>query len=284
MNIDYMYTVPHFVRAGETLSSISFEKNPGGKGCNQAGALAKAGCDVYMAGKVGADGVFLVDRLRSCGVDCSHVRITDKSTGHAIIQLDRNSQNSILLFPGENKNITEEEISEVLGNFGEGDWLILQNEINNLSLIIRSANLIGMRICYNPAPFDDSVLSLPLEMVDLLIVNEIEASGIAGVQGCGYDEILDELRKRFPDKELIMTVGKHGSYYQMGETRIHQDIFPCKVVDTTAAGDTFIGYYIASLIKGYDTRQALDIASKASSLAVSRKGSLDSAPYADEVF
>ena len=139
LNIDYVYEVPHFVEPGETLSSLSMSKNPGGKGANQAAALAKSGCKTFMAGKIGKDGEFLINTLQSYGVDCSFITISDNPSGHAIIQLDEKKQNSILLFPGENKNITYEEINSVLSHFDKDDWIILQNEINNLSYIINKA-------------------------------------------------------------------------------------------------------------------------------------------------
>lgn len=284
LNIDHVYRVPHFVEAGETLSSSSLEVNPGGKGANQAAALAKAGCETYMAGKLGSDGLMLKDTLESYGVDCSHVVITDNPSGHAIIQLDENCQNSIILFPGENRNIKTEEIDTVLSDFDKGDWLILQNEINNLSYLIKSARKKGMVICFNPAPFDESVLSLPIADVDLFVVNEVEGSGMAGLKDAGYTEILDSLRDKFPTSAVIMTVGANGSYYQKGDKRVYHEAIKCTVKDTTAAGDTFIGFFIASRIQGFSVEKSLDYATKASSIAVSRSGAMASVPYCDEVF
>lgn len=284
LNIDYVYFVSHFVKGGETLSSIDFQKNPGGKGANQAGALSKAGCETYMAGKIGQDGKFLLDYLKSCNVDCSFVRVTDKTTGHAIIQLDDNRQNAIVLYPGENKNIDISEIDDVLAHFCSGDWIVLQNEINNIQYIINKAHEKGMFICLNPAPFDSSITSLPLELLNLLVVNEIEAAGLANIDSNDFESILDILHSKYPYLEIIMTVGKKGAYYQKGNNRIHQPIIDGPVVDTTAAGDTFIGYYIASTIKGFDSSKALYYASKASGLTVSRQGALSSIPLSDEVF
>ena len=284
LNIDYVYKVPHFVSAGETLSSTSLATNPGGKGANQATALSKAGCETYMAGKIGKDGLFLLDVLSSAGVNHSFVNVTDKRTGHAIIQLDSHCQNSILLYPGENRNITEEEIDKVLSEFSSSDWLVLQNEINNLPLIITKAKKIGMKICLNPAPFDESIFSLPLSDIDYLIVNEVEGAGLCGHDGLSYEEILDELKMKFPQSAIVMTVGENGSYYQKGSERIYQECIKCEAKDTTAAGDTFIGYFIASLIKGYQIRTAMKYAAVASSIAVSREGAIPSVPYAEEVF
>lgn len=284
LNIDYVYEVPHFVEAGETLSSTSLEKNPGGKGANQAAALSKAGCSTYMAGKIGSDGLFLIDTLTSYGVNCSFVKVTDNPSGHAIIQLDSQRQNSILLYSGENKNIQEDEIDYVLKSFQEGDWLIMQNEINNLPLIIEKAKKIGMRVCLNPAPFDSTIFSLPLSEIDLLIVNEVEGEGLADSQSGDYSDILDKMAVKYPNSAVIMTVGKNGAYYQNGSKRIYQDIIDSEVVDTTAAGDTFIGFFIASQIKGFSIEDSMFYATKASSIAVSRKGAMASVPYAEEIF
>ena len=167
LNIDMIFTVPHFVEAGETLSSSSMTRSAGGKGANQAAALAKAGCETYMAGKVGKDGQFLVDILDDFSVDCSNVMVTDNPSGQAIIQLASNNQNAIILLPGENKNIKKDEIDNVLGKFSAGDWIVLQNEINQIGYIMEKAAERNMRICFNPAPFEDSVRSLPLNLVEL---------------------------------------------------------------------------------------------------------------------
>ena len=283
LNIDMIFTVPHFVEAGETLSSSSMTRSAGGKGANQAAALAKAGCETYMAGKVGKDGQFLVDILDDFSVDCSNVMVTDNPSGQAIIQLASNNQNAIILLPGENKNIKKDEIDNVLGKFSAGDWIVLQNEINQIGYIMEKAAERNMRICFNPAPFEDSVRSLPLNLVELLIVNEIEGAGLAGTKG-DYEEIAKHLASLYPKQEIIMTAGSMGAYYAGREGFIYQPIIDYPVVDTTAAGDTFIGYYLASCIRGLCVKDALYYASKASGIAVSRHGAMQSVPVKDEIF
>lgn len=283
LNIDMIFTVPHFVEAGETLSSSSMTRSAGGKGANQAAALAKAGCETYMAGKVGKDGQFLVDILDDFSVDCSNVMVTDNPSGQAIIQLASNNQNAIILLPGENKNIKKDEIDNVLGKFSAGDWIVLQNEINQIGYIMEKAAERNMRICFNPAPFEDSVRSLPLNLVELLIVNEIEGAGLAGTKG-DYEEIAKRLASFYPKQEIIMTAGSMGAYYAGREGFIYQPIIDYPVVDTTAAGDTFIGYYLASCIRGLCVKDALYYASKASGIAVSRHGAMQSVPVKDEIF
>ena len=176
LNIDYVYSVPHFVRPGETLTSSKMEIFPGGKGLNQSIALARAGANVTHGGIVGNDGLFLKQLLSDSLVDVSRIKVLDKSSGHAIIQVEESGQNSILLFAGTNHCITEEYIKDFLYDSQQGDILLLQNEINGLDLIFEIAHKKGMQIAFNPSPFEGKLLELPLEYVDWWFLNEIEGS------------------------------------------------------------------------------------------------------------
>ena len=180
LNIDLVYQVEHIARPGETIASSSHQVFAGGKGANQSAALARAGARVFHAGQVGPDGQWLVDKLAGLGVDVQHIRVGDVPTGHAIIQVDRQGQNSIVLFAGANAQIDRGAIDAALSHFDRGDILLLQNEINDVSYIIASASERGLTICLNPAPFGPEVRAYPLELVDVLIVNETEATGLAG--------------------------------------------------------------------------------------------------------
>ncbi len=285
LNIDIVYSLDHIVRPGETILSSSIEKNAGGKGLNQACAISKTGLDVYMAGCVGEDGDILIDTLSSFGVNVDNVKRLDVPTGNAIIERSLDGQNSIILFAGANRAIDETLIDCVLASFSTGDIIVLQNEINGLSEIIKKASEKGMYVVFNPAPFDESVFSLPLENVNLLVVNEIEGAGVAGKgDDATYEEILDALKDKYRDNEVIMTCGKNGSYWQKGDKRIFEKARVVDAVDTTAAGDTFIGYFIASREMGYDTEDAMKYATIASSITVTRKGAAGSVPEGKEVF
>ena len=285
LNIDIVYSLDHIVRPGETILSSSIEKNAGGKGLNQACAISKTGLDVYMAGCVGEDGDILIDTLSSFGVNVDNVKRLDVPTGNAIIERSLDGQNSIILFAGANRAIDETLIDCVLASFSTGDIIVLQNEINGLSEIIKKASEKGMYVVFNPAPFDESVFSLPLEKVNLLVVNEIEGAGVAGKgDDATYEEILDALKDKYRDNEVIMTCGKNGSYWQKGDKRIFEKARVVDAVDTTAAGDTFIGYFIASREMGYDTEDAMKYATIASSITVTRKGAAGSVPEGKEVF
>lgn len=285
LNIDLTFQVDHIVRPGETIGSAALLKSAGGKGANQAAALAKAGMPVYMAGKIGADGQFLLDLLQSYGVNTGGVFRYEGATGQALIQLDRDKQNAIVLYSGGNGAITLQEIREATASFSAGDLLVLQNEIVHIKEIMERAKERGLRICLNPSPCNEKIETLPLDLVDLLFVNEIEGAALAGAgTDSALDAVLDRLVKRFPGAEIILTAGKEGAYYGCGGLREKGEILDLPVADTTGAGDTFTGYFIAARERGMDVREALGAACKAASIAVSRKGAMESIPSASEVF
>ncbi|MBR3271772.1 MAG: ribokinase, partial [Clostridia bacterium] len=152
LNIDRTYSVPHFVRAGETLTASRMELFRGGKGFNQTVALARAGVPVAMAGAVGSDGDFLTEPLSAEGVDISRIKRTDGASGHAIIQVNAEGNNSIIILAGANGTITYADADAALSGYGKGDWLVLQNEISSLDYIIRTAHEKGMTVVLNPSP------------------------------------------------------------------------------------------------------------------------------------
>lgn len=281
LNIDHTYQLPHLVRPGETLASDSYHKSEGGKGFNQAVALAKAGQEVYLAGAIGQDGLFLRDYLQELGVHTEHLCVLDAPTGHAMIQLDTEGQNCIILFGGTNGMITEAMIDEVLADFGAGDYLLLQNEISHVDSIICAAHAKGMHIILNPSPMSPELLTWPLELVEWFILNEIEGADITGKTQ--PEEMLDELLRRYPACHVVLTLGERGSVYADATQRMDQSIVPAHTVDTTAAGDTFTGYFIHALLQGEAIQQALKTAACASAITVSRPGAGRSIPAAEEV-
>lgn len=281
LNLDYVYHVPHFVRPGETMSPLKREVNCGGKGLNQSIAAALAGASVFHAGKIGRDGQPLIDALRRAGADTSLVAMNDMPTGHAIIQVEPSGQNCILLYAGSNGNITRTQVDHTLAGFGPGDYLILQNEINELSYILDQAAERGLFIVFNPSPMEDALLRLPLERVSLLICNEIEGAALAGCRS--EEQIPDALRTRFPHSKLLLTLGSRGSIYDDGVQQLRQPAYKVRAVDTTAAGDTFTGYFVASLAAGLEPRLCLELATRAAAIAVTRAGAAPSIPRMDEV-
>lgn len=281
MNIDLVYNVDHFVRPGETISSTKFEQFCGGKGHNQSIALAKAGANVYHAGCVGKDGQMLIDMLNKNGVNTKHIKQIDTPSGNASIQIDAKGQNCIVLYGGSNECITSEFVDDVLSDFGKGDFILLQNEINCLNYIIEKAYEKGLSIALNPSPFNEKINKLDLNKITYFLLNEIEGKELTGKDDA--TDIVTELKQMYPKCIVILTRGKDGVLYYDKDNTFTHGIYDVKVVDTTAAGDTFTGYFLASIVKGEVIPEALRLASIASSIAVSIKGASNSIPALDQV-
>ncbi|MDC7234631.1 MAG: ribokinase [Spirochaetales bacterium] len=282
INIDFVYSVPHIVRPGETLASTGLETFAGGKGANQSIAMGKAGINVHHAGVIGKDGLWVLEQMKASGVFTDYVRVYEGQTGNALIQVSAEGQNSIVLFGGGNQAIEQDDIDKTLSSFGGGDYLVLQNEINRIPEIMEKAASRGMRIFANPAPLDEKVKSWPLELLDTLVVNEIEGQGLTGRTG-SYEEVLDSLVRAYPSVKILLTAGKDGAYYGFGQERLFVPIADAPVVDTTAAGDTFFGYFLASCIEGRSVKDAMERATRASAITVSRPGAGESIPFAREL-
>ena len=275
LNLDYVYAVPHFVAAGETLLATRRDVFAGGKGLNQTVAAARAGAQVFHGGAVGADGDMLLDLLRDAGADVSAVSRVDVPTGHAIIEVNPQGENSIIILGGANRAVSPETVEAALAKVDAGDILLLQNEINGLDHIIRRAAEKGLRILFNPAPMEAAVKELPLHLLDTLIVNEGEGRTLGGD--------MDALRAAYPRQKILLTQGSRGATLWTGSERIFQPAFPVHAVDTTAAGDCFLGYYAAALAETLPYADALRLASAASALAVQRQGAAPSIPIRREV-
>jgi ribokinase len=385
LNIDHVYRLDSIVRPGQTVSTHSYKVFAGGKGANQSAALARAEAMVTHAGRLGSDGRWLAEKLYRAGVLTRHVLIDDHHpSGHAVIQVDAKGQNAIFLFPGTNQLITDDQIAKVLDDCEPGTVVLLQNEINKVDTIIHEAHKRGLWVSFNPAPFSPSVLSYPLEKIDLFIVNQTEAQGLAGLPDSTDDKsTLSALAKKFPLADIIMTLGEQGVFYQRGtrpipmpiglgdddtpisvNTRpntppqfspksdkgqdlgvllversvitprqlmaaiitqakaqpllpledviwkmgfappeiiskavaaqrglnhyditapIHVPASKVSVVDTTAAGDTFIGYYLAFRLEGKSIEESLTIATTAAGICCTRPGAMDAIPTRSQV-
>lgn len=281
INIDHVYRVPHFVQPGETLNSLSLTDFPGGKGLNQSVALALAGGDVAHAGKVGPDGADMVEVLRRAGVDVSLMDDGGSATGHAIIQVNEKGQNCILLHRGANFELDEAFVARALAGYGQGDILVLQNEVGLLPAIMEAAHQKGMRIAFNPSPIGPEIDECPLEYVNWFLLNEIEGAALSGEND--HAKVLDAMAAKYPNAAIVLTVGKDGVLYKSGDERLRHGIYNVKVVDTTAAGDTFTGFFIGLTAQDYLAAEALRLASVASSIAVSRAGASVSVPTLQEV-
>ncbi|MBP3902151.1 MAG: ribokinase [Blautia sp.] len=281
LNVDYVYSLQHIVQAGETILSSGMNVFAGGKGLNQSIALAKAGLDVYHAGQIGNDGQILLDTCTQYGVHTDFVKQLDVKGGHTIIQVDEKGQNCIILYGGTNLMLTREFVDEVLSHFKEGDYLVLQNEVNQLNYMIDKAYERGMKIALNPSPYDSRLNECDLAKVSLFLLNEVEGEQMTG--SADPDEILVRLAKLYPNASFVLTLGSNGAVFSDGTEKYFQDIFKVKAVDTTAAGDTFTGYFIAGLIEEMPVPEILRMSAKASSIAVSRPGAAPSVPTREEV-
>ena len=281
LNVDYVYTVDHIILPGETEATGSRNIFLGGKGMNQSCALAKAGVEVYHGGLIGEDGRMFLDACKQYGVHDEYMQIVDGPSGHTIIQIDKNAQNSILLFGGANQKMTTEYIDEVLSHFGNDDILLLQNEVNLLPYIVDTAFEKGMQIALNPSPFNEKLNAVDMKKISIFLLNEVEGFQLTGKTD--PEAILAELRSLFPHARILLTLGKDGAIYADETQKLYQPIFPVKAVDTTAAGDTFTGYFLAGLSQGLPMEEVLRISAKASSIAVSREGAVPSIPWREEV-
>jgi len=212
LNVDYVYGVEHLVLPGETISSNKLTITTGGKGLNQSIALAKAGAKTFHAGAVGkADSSMLKGVLDSNGVNTDYIEILTGSSGHAIIQVDMNGQNSIVLYGGTNQQIEEEFVDRVLENFSTGDIVLLQNEISSIKYIMEMAYKKGMKIYFNPSPANRKLQEYPINYVDTLMLNEVEGEQLTGESN--PDHILDSLLEKYSEMKIMLTLGERGSTY-----------------------------------------------------------------------
>ena len=281
MNLDHVYSVDHVVQPGETEASMELQDFLGGKGMNQSVALAKAGVDTYQGGMIGPDGQPFLDACKEFGVHADYIRRINVPTGHAIIQRDKNAQNCILLYGGANQCLTEEYVDEVLADFGADDILLLQNEVNMMPYIVDQAYARGMTIALNPSPFNEKLDAVDMGKISIFLLNEVEGAQITGLTD--PEAIIAKLLELYPKARIVLTLGGDGAVYADATQKHYQPIFKVQAVDTTAAGDTFSGYFLAGLCDGMAIPDVLRMSAKASSIAVSRAGAVPSIPYRAEV-
>lgn len=280
-NIDYFYEVEHLMRAGETITTHQLEVQCGGKGLNQSIAASKAGVVVYHAGIVGKDGDILKEALKESNVQCDYLIKSNHKTGHAIIQRERSGENCIMVYPGSNHAFTEEMIQNIINSFEPEDILIVQNETNLVREMLAKGTERGMTTILNPAPYLTNIKEIDLNTVNYIVINEVEGKDLTGYDD--DEEIVSYLCDTYSHLKVILTQGSKGCLYGYQQQRIHQPAFKVNAIDTTAAGDTFIGYFAACLVRGLEVKKILTVASKASSITVTGKGSSNSIPSWDQV-
>jgi ribokinase len=281
LNVDHVYSVDEFVQPGQTIACRNYQRFPGGKGCNQSIALAHAGAQVVHVGKIGADGDWIKQCLSESGVDVSCISACEEPTGHAVIQVNRRGENSIIVHGGANQQLEEGEIQRALSRSNAGDFVLTQNETSGVAHLLRAARDRKLFTVFNPAPMSEAVDGYPLEAVDLFVLNETEGASLVGESS--IEKILTGMRARFPGAITVLTLGEQGAVCRNMESEIWVRAEPVDAVDTTAAGDTFIGYFVGALMKRLDPETCLRQACSAAGLCVQRRGAADSIPRRAEL-
>lgn len=281
LNLDYTFSVEKIVQAGQTIAAHKQERYLGGKGFNQSIAIARAGGSVFHAGNIGEDGMELKSYMEQEGVDCSYLNMQKIGTGTAFIQVEESGQNSIVICGGANCANTTEHCDKVLRSMGEGDVILLQNEINCLSYLIDQAYERGIKVYFNPSPITEEIQECHLDKVSFFIMNEDEGKQITGKKET--EEILKEMEDKYQNAEVVLTLGSKGSVYAYRGQRIYQNIIQADAIDTTGAGDTYTGYLLAHLVHGDGVKKSMEYAAIASAIAVTRSGAASSIPRFSEV-
>lgn len=281
VNIDHVYCVDHFVRPGETLASRDYHAFAGGKGFNQSIALARAGVPTRHAGCVGRDGAWLLDRLGSEGVDIAQVRLAEAPTGHAVIQVIPSGENAIVLHRGANALVTVNDVARALSSSSPEDILLVQNETSAVAEAIRAGKERGLRVVFNPAPMSTAALDYPLRDVDLFIFNETEAEGLTGQRT--PEALQGALQAGFPGVAAVLTMGARGAAYLDSVGILRHPGIAVQAVDTTAAGDTFIGFFLSEMMRSGSPARALARGCHAAANCITRPGAADSIPLWNEV-
>ncbi|MFK7763350.1 MAG: ribokinase [Roseobacter sp.] len=271
INADNVYRVPHLVGPGETLAASDLTRGLGGKGANMSVAAARAASHVVHIGAVGPDGRWASDRLLEYGVDTRHIAQVTVPTGHANICVDTAGENTIVLFAGANHALTEDMIGAALSQAGPGDSFVTQNETNGQAFASKMAKAMGLRVIYAAAPFEAQAVRAVLGHLDLLVLNEVEAAQLVSATRSELSDL--------PVADIVVTLGGDGCrWISDGAVPKHCPAQRVTPVDTTGAGDTFTGFLIAGLDQGMPMAQAIERATRAAALMVTRVGTADVIP------
>ncbi|MEM9974581.1 MAG: ribokinase [Pseudomonadota bacterium] len=274
INVDHFYRVPHLPVPGETLAAAGYAVGLGGKGANQSVAAARAGARVEHIGGVGPGADWVLERLQSYGVGTGHVAVGEAPTGHAVINVAEDGENAIVILPGANGAIAAEQVASALGAAAPGDVLLLQNETVGQNEAAAMAQAKGLRVFYSAAPFSADAVRAVMAHVDVLLLNAVEAAQLEESLGHSVEDIGVET--------VVITKGADGAEW-LGTRRFFVPGHTVDAVDTTGAGDTFAGDLAAALAEGLAPEEAMARAGAAAALKVTRPGTADAIPAADEV-
>ena len=282
LNTDHVYDVVHHVKTGETISASAYNVYIGGKGLNQSIAASKAGADVVHVGVIGPDGLHLKKALTAANVDVSSLIQIDKPSGHAIIQINEAGDNNIVVYGGSNMALDKASIDSVFKLITEDDLVLIQNEISNVDYIVEKAYALNIPVALNYSPITKSLDLIDLNHVTYLLVNELEGQAAAGF--VSDRSVVDVLTEKYPNLHVVMTLGDKGVVYaKHGQPNVTQPGFKVEVVDTTGAGDTFTGYFVAAIAANRGIQSALELSCKASALAIGKNGASNAIPELQEV-
>lgn len=275
INIDHIYRLEHLPRAGETLASGGYSLGLGGKGANQSVAAARAGAQVVHIGAMSHQDDWVIDTLKSAGVETAAIaRLPETATGHAIILVEESGENSIILHGGANRALDPAAIAAAMSSIRPTDSLLIQNETSLQVLAATRAFTSGARVIYSAAPFAIEALQAVLSHVSIIALNTIEAR-----------DLFEHFGSDLPVDGLLITHGADGAEYRdlkSGESYF-QKSFAVRAVDTTGAGDCFAGWFAAGLDRDEDIATALRHAAAAAALQVTRQGAGSAMPNRSEV-
>ncbi len=275
INLDHFYEVPHLPQPGETLLATAHSTGLGGKGANQSVAAAQAGARVVHIGAVGPDGAWATSRMQALGVDTTHITPVTSATAHAIINVDPAAENAIVVFPGANMEQSLTQVKIALETAKQGDMLLLQNETNLQVEAATLARAKGLTVIYSAAPFNAKATQALLPLTDILILNAVEMQQLSTATG--------RAAKSLGPQMIVVTEGSKGGRFVTPEGEGRFPAFPVQALDTTGAGDTHAGYFAAALHEGQPLPDALRLASAASALKVTKKGTADAIPSRSDV-
>ena len=288
LNMDLVVNVDTMPKPGQTIIGSNFKEVPGGKGANQAVAMARLNGNVSMIGKVGEDGFgqTLINSLKNDKVDTTYIQTAKGATGVALITVDKNAQNSIVVSPGANFEVKEDDIDNNIEAIKNSDIVVLQLEtpLNTIKYALNKAKELNKYTILNPAPavkLDDEII----KNVDLLTPNETELEIISGVSIETEEDIQKAAQIMIEKgvKELIVTLGSKGSLYINKEKSMFKKAYKVEAVDTTAAGDSYTGALAVALSQDKNIEDAMDFASKVGALSVLIEGAQSSLPTLEDV-
>mgnify|MGYP000918586815 FL=1 len=289
LNMDMTVKVEELPKLGETIFGNDFYESCGGKGANQAVAVSKLGMKTEMIGMVGKDsqGEKLIQNLNKYGIISDNVIKSDELTGRAIITVDKKGDNNIIVISGSNFKITKEHIQAKQDVIASSDVVILQNEIpsETVEFSLLKAKELGKITIFNPAPAR-KLSGEVFKNTDYLILNETEMEEIFEIKFNDeeYTEKISIKKKEYGIKNIILTLGDKGSILFSEDNNIKKyDVYKVKAVDTTAAGDSFIGAFTMKICEIGNPDEAIKYATAVSAIVVTRQGAQDSIPTREEI-